>query len=164
MSHTYRLLLIEDNKAFAGALCESLNKQNLYLKPIEVRTFSYEEFERQFNEQRNSTREIIVFGGRENLNFEPDIALLKLLLTQQERTHFYVMTPSVEGKNVLQLWHPGVSGIVERSESAKSWLVMSLQRLQTRQQTRSTGKQVSFHKEKSGFFGQMRAALFSFFM
>ncbi|MBA9076704.1 MULTISPECIES: hypothetical protein [Rufibacter] len=164
MSHTYRLLLLEDDKAFAGSLCEALNKQNNYLKPIEIRSFSYEEYERQFDEARNSSREIIVFGGREALNFEPDVALVKLLLAQQDRTHLYVMTPSLEGRNVLHLWHPGVSGIIERNDSAKSWLVLALQRLQNRQQPRNNPKQVPARSSAPGFFGQLRTALFSFFM
>ncbi|WP_192821644.1 hypothetical protein [Rufibacter sp. LB8] len=168
MSHPYRLLLLEDDKAFAGSLCHALNQQNQYSKPIEIRSFSYEEYELQFKEHRNSTREIILLGGRAALNFEPDAALLSALLAQQQRTHVFALVPSLSQQSTLQLWQPGVSGIAERNESCKTWLVKALQRLQLRQQPSKTvsGKQVYVEPRSSskGFFSQMRAALFSFFM
>ncbi len=148
-------------------ICQALDKQNLYSKPIELRTFSYDEYERQFNEVRNSTREIIVFGGRESLNFEPDSLLLTKLLAQQVRTHAYVLVPALMGPNILKLWHPGVSGIIERGESAKTWLVAALQRLQLRQQTRtssSSRRMGSSAEQSGGFFSQAKAAFFSFFV
>jgi hypothetical protein len=168
MSHPYRLLLLEDDKAFAGALCHVLNKQNLYSKPIEIRSFSYQEYALQFKEHRNSTREIIILGGCAAYNFEPDTALLHVLLSQQERTHIFALVPSLAHSNTLQLWQPGVSGIAERNETCKIWLVKALQRLQLKQQPSKSvkGRQVYGEPRSAskGFLSHLKTALFSIFM
>lgn len=163
MTNNYRLLLLEDDKTFSGSLYQALNKQSQYPRPVEVRTFSYKEFELQFSEARNSSREIIVLGGRESLNYEPDTSLLQQLAGKQERTHFFLLTPVLEGKRLLQLCAPQVSGITERSELAQTWLPMAIKRIQRRQQARSSqnGKMA---EEPMGFFQQIRAAVFSFFV
>ncbi len=166
MVNTYRVLLIEDDKSFAGALTQALNKQQLYAKPIEFRSFSYQEFELQFTEKRNSTREIIILGGRHSLNQEPDDALLQSILAHQERTHVFVMVTSLEAKNTLQYWHPGVSGIIERNTTASAWLVKALQKIQRRQVSTSTPPKTerSAALRKKGLFSQIRMSVFSFFV
>ena len=167
MSASYRLILVEDDQEYSYSVRQSLNRQSQFNKTIDVVPYTYQEFERQLNLVRNSTREIIVFGGRECLNFSPDTALLRLLLTQQERTHFFVMTNSLEGRQILDLWHPGILGIVERNATAKNWLVLAVQRLQSKQQARrgTEGRAVAQANAPSkGFFGTMRAAFFSFFL
>ena len=163
MQNIYRLILIEDDAAFAGSLYLALNKQHLYTLPIEIRTFTYAEFKNQINPARNSSREILVFGGREDLGFSPDLPLLKQFLGQKERCHYFALTPSADGKEVLSLWQPGMSGVVERGESAKKWLFESLKRIQIRQQTRSSAPARSASRPNPSFMGQFRTMLFSFF-
>ncbi|GAB2531353.1 hypothetical protein [Rufibacter soli] len=163
MQNIYRLILIEDDAAFAGSLYLALNKQHLYTLPIEIRTFTYAEFQNQISPARNSSREILVFGGRADLGYNPDQRLLKQFLGQKERCHYFVLTPSLEGKDILALWQPGVSGVVERGEAAKKGLFDSLKRIQLRQQARSSTGTYPVSRPKHSFMGQFRTMLFSFF-
>ncbi|GAA4303238.1 hypothetical protein [Nibribacter koreensis] len=168
MSASYRLILVEDDQEYSYSIRQSLNRQSQFIKTIDIVPYTYLEFERQLNLVRNSTREIIVFGGRACLNFSPDTSLLKLLLAQQDRTHFFVMTASLEGRQILDLWHPGILGIVERNVTARNWLVLAIQRLQSKQSRRPGGEgRLALPNEQApakGFFGTMRAAFFSFFL
>ncbi|QHL89124.1 hypothetical protein GU926_17485 [Nibribacter ruber] len=168
MSASYRLVLVEDDQEYSSSIRQSLNRQSQFPKTIDVVPYTYQEFERQINLVRNSSREIIVFGGRACLNFAPDTALLRLLLAQQERTHFFVLTPSLEGREILDLWHPGIFGVVERNATAKHWLVLAIQRVQNKQKARKGGEgRLAMAQENGpskGFFGTMRAAFYSFFL
>ncbi|MFB9864726.1 DNA-binding response regulator [Rufibacter immobilis] len=137
MTTPYRLLLIEDDLALVGSLLQALNKQNLYSQRIEIQSFSYTDFEARFGIARNSTRELIVMGGKAALDFNPDPQLLKTLLAQMERTHIYILTPSKDGEEILRLWQPGVKGVLERSPEAHRWLVQAIQKVQFVQQTRT---------------------------
>jgi len=163
MQNIYRLIIIEDDAAYAGSLHLALNKQHLYPLPIEIRTFTYSEFKNQINPARNSSREILVFGGRQDRGFAPDLPLLKQFLGQKERCHYFAITPSSEGKDIFALWQPGVSGVVERGPGARQWLFASVQRIQQRQQARTSPQARPASRANSNSLGQLRTALFSFF-
>ncbi|KAA3436652.1 hypothetical protein [Rufibacter hautae] len=136
MNTSYRLLLLEDDQTLAGALVQALNKQNLYAQRVEVQALSYEVFETQFGIGRNSTREIIVLGGKAALGYEPDTRLLKSLTAHLDRTHLFVLTSSIDGQKILDYWQPGVIGVLGRDGQAHASLVKAILRLQLAQQKR----------------------------
>ncbi|RNI25684.1 hypothetical protein [Rufibacter latericius] len=137
MNTSYRLLLLEDDQTLAGSLVQALNKQNQYAQRVEIQALSYETFENQFGMGRNSTRELIILGGRASLGYEPDEQLLKSLVSRLERAHLFILTPAVSGKEILNLWQPGVSGVLERNEQAHFGLIKAILRLQLVQQKRT---------------------------
>ncbi|MBC3542426.1 hypothetical protein ACFSC6_06080 [Rufibacter sediminis] len=137
MNTSYKLLLLEDDHLLAGSLAQALNKQNQYAQRVDIQALSYEVFENQYGLGRNSTREFIVLGGKASLGYAPDTRLLKSLATQLERTHLFVLTSSLDGKEILNLWQPGVGGVLQRDEHAHVGLVKAILRLQLVQQKRT---------------------------
>ncbi|GGK57283.1 hypothetical protein ACD591_15310 [Rufibacter glacialis] len=137
MTTSYRLLLLEDDLTLANALTQALDKQNLYSQRVEVHAVTYDQFARQFGTGRNSTRELILLGGKREIGYKPDIRLLKAMISQLERAHIFLLTPSSDAQEILSLWKPGVSGVLAREEQAADYLVKAIQRLQMVQQKRS---------------------------
>ncbi|WP_205499704.1 hypothetical protein [Rufibacter psychrotolerans] len=157
MTTSYRLLLLEDDQTLAETITQTLHKQNLYSQRIEVQALSYAAFEDKFGMARNSTRELIVLGGKASLQYEPDARLLKTLVNQLDRTHIFVLTSTTDAKQVLGFWQPGVHGVLERHEQAAQWLVKAIQRIQIVQLQRVYTR---FTKQQpTGFWGKLRSLM-----
>ncbi|WP_207432287.1 hypothetical protein [Sabulibacter ruber] len=157
MTTSYRLLLLEDDQTLAETLVQALNKQNLYSQRIDVQALRYKEFEDRFGTARNSTRELIVMGGKASLQFEPDTNLLRAVLTQLVRSHVFVLTATTDAKQILSYWQPGVNGVIERNQEASRWLIRAIQRLQLVQIQRTYTR---FSKpEPTGFWGKLRSMM-----
>ncbi|ALI99819.1 hypothetical protein [Rufibacter tibetensis] len=153
MNTSYRLLLLEDDQTLAASLVQALDKQNLYTQRVEVQAVSYEVFASKFGSARNSTREIIILGGKASLGYNPDIRVLKGLISQLERTHIFILTPASEGEEILSLWKPGVSGVLARDAQAYQYLIKAIQRLQLVQLKRTYSRQPK--PAPSGFWSRL---------
>jgi hypothetical protein len=161
MARTYRLLLLEDDPQLAGSLTRSLGKQSLFTEQVDIQTLSYAEFDARQGMARNSSRELIVLGGKASLDYHPDNRLLKSLVAQLERTHVFLLTPAQDAREILSMWLPGVYGVLERNERVFLGLMKAIRRIQQVQKPRSSSRRSK--SSSPSFWKQLRTALGSLF-